>query len=63
MTRLLTIGEVAERLSISKATAWRLIEQGDFPASLRIGWSRRWAESVVEDWLRERCPALSEARQ
>lgn len=58
MTKLLTIEDVAGRLCISKTTAWRLINRGDFPASMRVGWSRRWAESVVEDWLRARCPEL-----
>jgi excisionase family DNA binding protein len=50
---LLTIGQVAERLAVSRATAYRLIAAGELPA-LRLGGpghSLRVAEPELQAWL------------
>jgi predicted DNA-binding transcriptional regulator AlpA len=51
---LLTIQELADRLTVSVGCirAWRL--RGDGPPAIRIGTSLRWDPSEVDDWLDSR---------
>jgi predicted DNA-binding transcriptional regulator AlpA len=48
---LLTIHELAERLTISVGCirAWRL--RGDGPPAIRIGTALRWDSREVDEWL------------
>lgn len=50
--RLIRIGAVAARIGLSRATIYRLVEAGKFPAPVRIT-SRciAWPESAVNDWV------------
>lgn len=50
--KLLAVGAVAERLSVSKPTVYRLISAGVLPA-LRIGNALRVDACELELWLRE----------
>ncbi len=44
--------EVAERLSISQRTLWRLIKHGRFPPPIRYGRRLvRWRRSDLNAWL------------
>jgi len=48
-------GELAELLSVSKVTIWRMEKRGDLPPRKRI--SRTlvgWIEKDIEEWLRNR---------
>ncbi len=50
--RLIRLKEVIYKTGLSKATLYRLIQSGDFPASVSI--SNRavaWEESLVDEWL------------
>lgn len=49
--RLLTIKQVAERLTVSVGClrAWRL--RGEGPPAIRIGSALRWDEHEVDAWL------------
>jgi excisionase family DNA binding protein len=47
---LLTVREAAERLHVSRATAYRLIERGELPA-LRVGHQLRIDGAWLEDWI------------
>ncbi len=49
--RLLTAGQVAERLQLSKAMIWKLLSTGEI-RSLKIGHSRRVPESAVAEFIR-----------
>ena len=49
-TRLLRPREVWERLTISKATFWRLVEAGQIP-TLRVGKQVRVDPRELEQWL------------
>lgn len=51
---LLTIHELAERLTVSVGCirAWRL--RGDGPPAIRIGTALRWDPCEVDDWLNSR---------
>ena len=48
--RMLTIREVANYLSLSERTIYRLIEDGILPA-LKIGGQWRFEERTLEDWV------------
>jgi prophage regulatory protein len=53
--RIVSQTELSERLTLNRATIWRMVREGRFPppvqlTSSRIGW--RW--SVVLDWLEQR---------
>ena len=52
--RLLTIKQVAERLTVSVGClrAWRI--RGDGPPAIRIGSALRWDEREVDAWLDSR---------
>lgn len=50
--RLLKIGEVARLTSMHRATIYRLVASGDFPAQIRL--SRRrvaWRAADIEAWI------------
>ena len=46
--RLLTLGQVAEVLSGSVRTVWRLVARGELPAPVKVGRSARLCLSDVE---------------
>ncbi len=52
LDRVLTIGELLERLPFSRQEIWRRVRRGEFPAPLKLG-ARRigWRENEVEAWL------------
>ena len=52
MTSLLTVGQVAERLGVTKDWVWAQARQGRIP-HVRLGRYRRFREEALEDWLRE----------
>lgn len=51
----LTTPQVAERLGVSEATIYRMLERGTAPPSYRIGKRRLWRECDVIDWLETVC--------
>lgn len=50
MLRYLSVDQVAEALSISRAAAYQLFRRADFP-SIRLGHRLLIAESQLENWL------------
>jgi excisionase family DNA binding protein len=58
--RLLKVGEVTERLGLSRSTVMGLLARGDIE-SLTIGRARRVMSSRLEAWIETR--AESEARR
>ncbi|EEB5695043.1 TPA: AlpA family phage regulatory protein [Salmonella enterica] len=60
VTRILRIQEVLHRCAISRATLYRLIPDGNFPAQRRLspyGRSVGWLEEDIELWISSRQPA------
>jgi excisionase family DNA binding protein len=53
-SELLTIQELAERLTVSVGCirAWRL--RGDGPPAIRVGAALRWDPDEVDEWLNSR---------
>jgi excisionase family DNA binding protein len=50
--RLLTVGDVAERLGLSTRTIWALRAAGTIPAPIKIGANTRWRRSEIETYIR-----------
>jgi excisionase family DNA binding protein len=48
---LLTVPEAAHRLSLGRATAYRLVQQGELP-SVRIGRALRVPTEALNAWVR-----------
>jgi prophage regulatory protein len=55
LDRLLPMSKVIDLTSLSKATVYRKVAEGTFPAPLRIGTSRvAWSESDIAQWIKTR---------
>jgi prophage regulatory protein len=54
LERLLRISSVMEVTSLSKASIYRKLAEGTFPAPLKIGKSRvAWRQSAIAAWMAE----------
>lgn len=51
MERLLSMGQVQEKVSFSRSHLNDLVREKLFPAPIRINTSIRWPESLVEEWI------------
>jgi excisionase family DNA binding protein len=61
-SRLLTVREVAAKLSMSQRWVYKQIRSGGFPAPIRLGFSSRWVEAEVDAWVRTQCRTRDAAR-
>ncbi len=50
MAELMTVGEVADYLRVTKKTIYRLLERGKIPAT-KVGNQWRFKKSSLDDWL------------
>ena len=52
--RLLNIGEVVDRVGISKPTIYRLVKKGKFPRGTQVAdRAVRWHERQIDAWIAE----------
>lgn len=59
--RLLQNADVCRKVKLSRASIYRAVKRGDFPAPVKIGeHSPRWIESEVDAWINAK---IQEARQ
>jgi prophage regulatory protein len=49
--RLLRVEQVLEVVPVSRATLYRMIKQGEFPAPIHIGSLSVWPYSEVQNWV------------
>jgi prophage regulatory protein len=50
--RFLTQHQVIDRVSLSRATIYKMVSEGTFPRSHKVGtYSIRWLESDIEDFI------------
>ena len=54
---LLRLGDVLARVPLSKATIYRSIKAGRFPAPTHVGSSALWVEHEVTEWIRSQVSA------
>lgn len=55
--QLLKISDVVERCKVSKATIYRWVKAGEFPAQYQLvpsGRTARWLASDIHDWLEKK---------
>lgn len=53
--RFLMFPELRKKVSLSRATIWRMERNGDFPSRVQISHGRvAWLESAVEKWMLNR---------
>lgn len=50
--KLLRLREVEEIVGMKKSTIYRMIASEQFPAPIKIGGLSRWAESVIQEWIK-----------
>lgn len=56
--KLQRLPAVLDRIGVSRAQLYRLIETGDFPAGVKLGTrTRAWLASDVTHWIEERVAA------
>lgn len=61
LRRFYTMGEVEAITSLSRATIYRKMAMGTFPASVLISEGRvGWERGAVEEWCQQRLAALPE---
>ncbi|WP_350212643.1 helix-turn-helix domain-containing protein [Botrimarina sp.] len=58
-SRLISAEEVADMLSISTRTVWRLLSTGQMVQPIRIGGSVRWRLGEVCQWIDNGCPVVT----
>ena len=59
--RLIRLPEVKERVGLGRSTIYRMLGEGRFPQSIKIGErAAAWRESDIERWIAERIEAGSE---
>ena len=58
--RLLPMTKVMDLTSLSKATVYRKVADGSFPAPFKIGKSRvAWLEADIAGWIKTRTRAIN----
>ena len=50
MTELMTVGEVADYLRVTKTTIYRLLKRRDIPAT-KVGRGWRFEKTMIDEWL------------
>jgi prophage regulatory protein len=55
--------ELRKLIPLGRTTIWRMMREGRFPQSRRIGKAAMaWLESEVEDWINERAQTTANGR-
>jgi prophage regulatory protein len=49
---MLRLPDVLERVGLSKASVYRMVKAGTFPAPAKIGGASRWVDTEIDDYLR-----------
>jgi len=49
--RFLRLQEVLYRVGVSRSTVYKLMETGQFPAQIKIGYSSVWSERAITEWM------------
>jgi len=53
-TRLIRIGEVMARTSVSRPTIYRGMAENAFPKAVKVGRASFWVASEIDTWIRDR---------
>lgn len=58
---LLTAGQVAAMIQVSRRTLWRMLSANRLPAPIRIGGVVRWRIGEINRWIAQGCPESRES--
>jgi len=50
-TKLLTSSQVAKKLQVHAKSLYKLMDEGNFPRSVRSGHMHRWREFEIDEWM------------
>jgi len=53
---------VAAMLAVSSRHIYRLADSGKMPRPVKLGGSNRWDREVIENWIKDGCPAVRHVR-
>lgn len=60
--QLLTVEQLEDKLSLSKATIYRWLGAGQFPRPIKVGnHATRWLSSEVDEWIACRAESRDDA--
>jgi len=51
--RFIKIKEVLQRVGLSSTSLYNFIDQGRFPAQIKLGRTSVWSENAVNQWMEE----------
>lgn len=55
-SRLGTVSDVAEKLSVSASSVRRMVDRGEMPSAISLGRCRRFDMTEIDRWIDEGCP-------
>lgn len=55
--------DLSTLLKRSIRTIWRMREEGELPAHIKIGRSVRWPRSTINQWIKDGCPPIVRSPQ
>lgn len=61
--RLLTVEDVAERLSVSPRHVYRMADAGRIPRPLKIGAAVRWNPDAIDEWIAGGCKPVRSVKR
>lgn len=54
MSQLLSLKNVCNKISFSRAYVYKEISAGNFPAPIKFGKSSRWSVDAIDEWINNR---------
>lgn len=57
--RMIDAGELAQILSLSKRSIWRMLSRGQLIKPKKLGGAVRWNLGEVRQWIAEGCPGCN----
>ncbi len=58
---LITAAQLADMLSVSLRTLWRMRSGGRLPNPVRLGGAVRWRLEEIKQWIASGCPPVGRA--
>lgn len=54
--KMIDVGELAQLLSLSKRSIWRMLSRGQLIKPKKLGGAVRWNLGEVRQWIYDGCP-------
>ncbi|MFZ3205743.1 MAG: AlpA family phage regulatory protein [Pseudomonas sp.] len=53
LDRLIKLEDVISQAGIGKTKIYNLIQLGEFPAPIKLGYASRWSQIEIQDWVEQ----------